>query len=61
MISLLFTLRFANNIMALLAYTALLAFIINIAAELNRTVQLFTPFMIMAVSACRLVPLCQIL
>jgi hypothetical protein len=49
-ISLLFTLRFANNIMALLAYTALLAFIINIAAELNRTVQLVTPFIIMAVS-----------
>jgi hypothetical protein len=49
-IGLLFTLRFANNVMALLAYTALLAFTINIAAELNRTVQLVTPFIIMTVS-----------
>jgi len=48
-ISLLFTLRFANNLMALVAYTSLLAFIINIAAELNG-LQLVMPFIIMAVS-----------
>jgi hypothetical protein len=49
-ISLLFTFRFANNIMALLTYTAFLAFIINIAAESNRTVQMVMPFVLMAVS-----------
>jgi hypothetical protein len=49
-ISLLFTMRYANNIMALIAYTALLALIINIVMELVRTVQLVTPFIIMAVS-----------
>jgi hypothetical protein len=48
-ISLLFTMRFANNIMVLIAYTALLAFIINIAV-FNRIAQLVAPFIIMAVS-----------
>ena len=49
-ISILFALRFANNIMAMLAYTALLAFITHIAVEMNRAIQLIMPFIIMAVS-----------
>jgi uncharacterized membrane protein YgcG len=49
-ISLLFTIRFANNLMALVVYAALLAFIVTIAAELSRTVQMVTPFLIMAIS-----------
>jgi hypothetical protein len=50
MISLLFVLRFANNIMALMAYASLLAFLVNMSAEISRTVQLITPFILMAVS-----------
>jgi hypothetical protein len=49
-ISLLFTLRFANNVMALFAYTALLTFIFKVADEFHRIVQLFLPFILMAVS-----------
>jgi hypothetical protein len=36
--------------MALLAYTAFLALVVNIAMELNRIVQLVLPFLIMAIS-----------
>ena len=36
--------------MALVAYAALLAFMINIAAEGSRTAQLIAPFLIMAIS-----------
>ncbi|HEY4966314.1 MAG TPA: hypothetical protein VII28_07935 [Puia sp.] len=50
MIGILFTLRFANFIMAAVVYGALLAFIVNIAAELGRTAQVVTPFIIMGVS-----------
>jgi len=46
----LFTLRFANFLMALLAYTAVLALIFNIANETGRVAQLIVPFIIMAVS-----------
>ena len=49
-ISLLFTLRFANNLMALVAYAALLALIVNFLMEFIKTIQAFTPFIIMAVS-----------
>ncbi len=49
-ISLLFTIRYGNIIMTLLAYAALMAFIINIAAESGTTFKLFMPFLIMAVS-----------
>jgi hypothetical protein len=52
-ISLLFTLRFINHIMALVAYMALLAFIFNISAEPGGTTRLITPFILMTVSvAC---------
>jgi hypothetical protein len=50
MISILFVLRFANNVMALIAYTALLAFLVNMSTEITRTVQLIIPFILMAVS-----------
>jgi hypothetical protein len=49
-ISFLFTMRFANIVMALVAYVALLILIFNISMEFNKTVQLITPFIIMAVS-----------
>jgi len=49
-ISLFFTLRFANNIMALIAYAALLSFIINIVVEFNTTIRLIMPFIIMVIS-----------
>jgi len=50
-ISLLFTIRFANSIMALIAYAALLAFIFSIVRDPGGTVQLVVPFIIMSVSA----------
>jgi hypothetical protein len=49
-ISLLFTLRFGNFIMALLACAALLVFIVHIVMGFNRAVQLLAPFIIMAFS-----------
>ena len=49
-ISLLFTIRYGNIIMALLVYSALLALIINITAESGTIFKLFMPFLIMAVS-----------
>ena len=49
-VALFYTLRFANNIMALLAYAALLGIIFNIAAELGTIARQILPFIIMAVS-----------
>jgi hypothetical protein len=49
-ISFLFTLRFANFLMTLLAYTSVLALVFNIANETVRAAQLMVPFIIMAVS-----------
>ena len=49
-ISLFFALRFANHLMALIAYMALLTWIIDIGTELARPYQPLLPFIIMAVS-----------
>ena len=49
-ISLLLAIRYANFLMALVAYTALLAFIVSIAKQPGGIAQGVTPFIIMAVS-----------
>ena len=49
-ISLFFALRFANHLMALIAYLASLIWIIDISTELARPYQQLLPFIIMAVS-----------
>ena len=49
-ISLFFALRFANHLMALIAYMALLTWIIDIGTYLARPYQQLLPFIIMAVS-----------
>ena len=50
LISLFFTLRFANHLMALIAYLSLLTWIIDIGAEHAGPYQPLLPFIIMAVS-----------
>lgn len=49
-ISLFFALRFANHLMALIAYIALLTWIINTGTGSDENYQLLLPFIIMAVS-----------
>ena len=49
-ISLFFALRFANHLMALIAYLALLTWIVHIGTNIARPYQPLLPFIIMAVS-----------
>jgi len=50
-ISLLFAVRFANHLMALIAYIALLTWIINTGTNRDENYQQLLPFLMMAVSA----------
>ncbi len=49
-ISLFFTLRFANRIMPLIAYMAILGVFINIIADSFKSIQILIPFVLMAFS-----------
>src|SRR5450631_2916663 len=49
-LALIFTLRFANNIMTVVAYAALLGIIFNAASQSGATARAVLPFLVMAVS-----------